>query len=144
MSSASSPGCRRAARVLLLGGLCCFGLPGLTSAQAVKQPSSDSLALCQGPNSSLDERMTGCTAMIDAGREAGRTLAIAHCNRGHVFNERGDYDRAIADLDQAIKADAGYACSWNNRARAMYRKALALQADFPPALDGLKKLEPGK
>jgi tetratricopeptide (TPR) repeat protein len=78
--------------------------------------------ICFDPGSSHDERELGCSAVIESGHESGRTLSMAFCNRGHVLIEKQEYDRAIADLNQAIAIDPGYACSYNNRGRAFVFK----------------------
>src|SRR5262245_40316149 len=42
-----------------------------------------SIQLCNGADrSSPDQQIKGCTALIEAGKETGLILAIAHTNRG--------------------------------------------------------------
>jgi hypothetical protein len=91
--------------------------------------AQDNSQICFGPDSSPDERELGCSAVIESGRESGRGLSMAFCNRGHALIEKREYDRAIADLNRAIVIDPGYACSYNNRGRAF-----GFKGDFDRAL----------
>src|SRR5262245_31622303 len=82
------------------------------SAQDAKSPNQ-----CGALNAALDDRIAGCTAVIEAKKETGRPLAIAYCNRGFALTERRELDKAMADLNEAIKVDGTYACSFSNRGR---------------------------
>src|SRR5215216_4798046 len=93
-------------------------LVGLASHPATAQPQPDE-SPCQAPTATLEERIAGCSAIIESGREQGRALAIAYCNRGYALTEKRELDRAIADLDAAIKIDPKYACPYSNRGRAL-------------------------
>jgi Flp pilus assembly protein TadD len=42
-------------------------------------------------------------------------LSLLHTNRGAEYGAKEDYDRAIADHDQAIKIDPKNALAYNNR-----------------------------
>src|SRR5712691_8379574 len=42
--------------------------------------------------------------------------ATAHNNRGSVYNNKGDFVRAIVDLDEAIRIDPSNAFAYKNRA----------------------------
>src|SRR5262245_46470083 len=70
---------------------------------------------CKAPNVTLDARLAGCTKIIDEKKETGRSLAVAYCNRGFALTEQREFDRALADLNEAIKIDPSYACSFSNR-----------------------------
>ena len=77
---------------------------------------------------------------------------MAYSNRGNAFDDRKDYERAIADFDAAIKIDPRYATAFYNRgnsklnsgdkagAIADYREALELRPGFKEAADMLKEL----
>src|SRR3954466_10321197 len=100
----------------------------LLIASAILSPLAAQSALedaCKARNVGLDERLAGRTAMIDAARETGRSLAAAYCNRGFVLTEKRDLDRALTDLDKAIESDPSYPCSFSNRGRVF-----ALKGDF--------------
>ena len=50
---------------------------------------------------SLDLQISGCTSVIELGKEPKNNLVIAFNNRGTAFSEKGQHDRAIQDFDQA-------------------------------------------
>jgi lipoprotein NlpI len=52
-----------------------------------------------------DEKVAACTKAIKSGRWRGRDLAWAYVNRGWAYDEKTDYDRAIADETEAIRLD---------------------------------------
>ncbi len=57
---------------------------------------------CNSPDIRL--RMDGCTRVIQQGeQQTAKILATAYNNRGLAYNQLGQYNRAIADFDQAIK-----------------------------------------
>src|SRR6516164_641390 len=59
---------------------------------------------CEGEDAvTVDQRIDGCSAVIKAARDKGDKLAEAFNNRGVAYRLKGDYDRAIADYNQAIK-----------------------------------------
>src|SRR5215467_2582742 len=63
-------------------------------------------------------RSRACTRLIASGRYKGRDLAITYRNRGYAWRYKGDFDRAIADYDQAIGFDPKDALAYNNRGNA--------------------------
>jgi tetratricopeptide (TPR) repeat protein len=71
---------------------------------------------------SPDLQINGCTAVIQSGQWSGEGLASAFNNRGGAYNDKKDYDRAIADFDQAIRLDPKYAFAYKNRGTAYYGK----------------------
>jgi tetratricopeptide (TPR) repeat protein len=85
---------------------------------------------------SLDQQISGCTAVIQSGRFRGKNLAIAFSNRCGGYNEKGENDRALADCNQAIRLDPKDAFAYNNRGNAYnaegdYDRAIA---DFTEAI----------
>ena len=49
-------------------------------------------------------------------------LAIAYANRGSVWMQKKQYDKAIADLSEAIRLDPELAGLYGNRGRAWFQK----------------------
>jgi len=71
---------------------------------------------CEGKDgASPDQRISGCTAVIQNGRESPKQLAITLKRRGTVYFYKSDYDRAIQDYTQAIKLDPQYSEAFDNR-----------------------------
>jgi tetratricopeptide (TPR) repeat protein len=65
----------------------------------------------QGENN--DKGIRGCTSMINSGGHKGR--AIAYHDRGGPYQTKGDYARAIANYDQALRQNPKSASAYNNR-----------------------------
>ncbi len=85
--------------------------------QAASAGESSAWQACFGAASSPDDRAAACSSVIDAKAETGRKLAGAYCSRGEAFTEKRDFDRAMTDLDEAVRIDPDYACAWTNRGR---------------------------
>ena len=102
----------------------------LGSPQFAKADDTPEWKTCISVTNSGAERLAACTAVIDSRAEAGRRLAGAYCIRGHELTEKRELDAALADLNEAIKQDAAYACAFINRGRAYsfkgdYERAIA-------------------
>ena len=92
------------------------------------------------PASRPTSQAAACTALIDSGRFTRQNLAILHSNRGIAYGKAGDYDRAIADFDAAMRINPNHVRAYLNRgnanfARRDYDRAIA---DFSQAI----RLEP--
>ncbi len=115
-------------RQCIIGCAALIMISPLQGSWAAEQPSSfqDKLRnvdLCNGVDrSSPEPQINGCTALIDAGNQTTRLLAIAHNNRGNAYFKKGDYDRAIKDYDMAIELLPSYARPLNNRGLAYQKK----------------------
>ncbi|MCH9050323.1 MAG: tetratricopeptide repeat protein [Proteobacteria bacterium] len=69
-----------------------------------------------------DLQIDYCTRAIDSGDLSNEKLAHTFNNRGEAYDRKGEYDRAIADYDQAIRLKPDYALAFNDRGVAYYRK----------------------
>ena len=59
-----------------------------------------------------------CTQSINSGKWKGRYLAAFYSNRAAAYHDKGDLDRAVADLNEAIRLDPKLAMAFNNRGAA--------------------------
>src|SRR5882757_11351940 len=94
-----------------------------------------------------DDAIAACTRAIKSGTYNGKTLALAYSNRGVEWRAKGELARAIADYDEAIKADPQQSAAFNNRgiayaagndydkALADYDEAVKLKPDYASALN---------
>jgi tetratricopeptide (TPR) repeat protein len=89
----------------------------------------------------LERRIRGCTAVIQDQSESERTHVAAYNNRGITYTWQGDFDRAIADLSEAIRLDPTLGAAYHNRGRAYRKKGEHHRAiaDLTEAI----RLEPG-
>ncbi len=84
---------------------------------------SQQLDWCGGKsNATTDQIITGCTALINSGRGNAKGLSEAAYNRGNAYARIGDFDRAIADYDEAIRLNPTMATAFDNRGRAYSEK----------------------
>src|ERR1035437_445783 len=82
-------------------------------------PASAQQQNCTGnPGIDWDIQIGACTATIQSGRWQGKNLAMVFNNRGIAYKNKGQYDRAIQDYDQAIKLNPNDADAIKNRAEA--------------------------
>ena len=93
--------------------------------------SSRSWAWCvnQGSTFSVDQRINGCSSIIQSGRETRRNLAIAYYSRGLAYYDKGDDDRAIAEYNEAIRLDPKFAQAYSSRGLAYDHKGDLGHAD---------------
>ena len=99
----------------------CFGNTKLYYRVSVSSPStlSQQLDRCSGKNdASTEQQISACTALIDSGRGNAHGLSEALYNRGNAYAATGDFNRAIADYDQAILLNPTMATAFDNRGRA--------------------------
>jgi len=82
-----------------------------------------------------DISISVCSAVIQSGRATGRDLAIAHTERGIAYVALLDYDRALQDFGEAIRADATFARAFANRGAVHGAKQ-----DFDKAIDDFTRV----
>ena len=78
------------------------------------QSRDQNWAWCEGGDPILS--IKGCTALIQSITETRNNLAIAHSNRGITYSDKGNFDRAIADYEQALKLNPDLAAALNSLA----------------------------
>ena len=90
------------------------GLSPVTFAHAQLQQYIDR---CAGKEAAVpDVQIHSCTALIESRAFTGRDLAFAFNNRGLAYYHKGDFESALASLNEAIRLDAKAASGYNNRA----------------------------
>ncbi len=85
----------------------------------------------------LERAVSLYTTCIDEGELADVYRSIALNNRGNLYLDQKQYNRAIADFDKAIELNPRFAKPWNNRGMANQFKGLyqAAVEDYRAALE---------
>jgi lipoprotein NlpI len=78
---------------------------------------------------SVDQRLIGCTALVESRQASMRERAAAYSNRCLAYSDKGDPDRAITDCNDAIRLDPKLADAYLNRG-----KAYSDEGDFDRAI----------
>ena len=98
----------------------------LIATPALAQTLEQQNAVCTSSTTPDDERIAACTAVIQSGRSTDP--ADLYYDRGVAYDDKGLYDQAIADDNQAIALKPDYANAWGNRGVDYYNKGLYDQA----------------
>jgi lipoprotein NlpI len=92
--------------------------------------SNDEAKMCaEADRNDFDLVIEYCTEAIQSSQLSDQELAIAFSNRGRVYHNKKDYDRAVQDFDQAIRlglndADAFYRRGLTYFEKSDYRRAI--------------------
>ena len=70
---------------------------------------------CNGGAATNDQRIEGCSALIQSAREARPDLATDYNNRGTAYRGNGLYGMAIADYTEAIDLKPDFPDAYSNR-----------------------------
>ena len=65
-----------------------------------------------------DRAIAACTRVVNDRSESQKNRAVAYNSRALAWDEKRDYDRAIADYNDAIRLDPKYAGAYYNRGLA--------------------------
>jgi tetratricopeptide (TPR) repeat protein len=110
-------------------------LPAVSGGLALAQSNEDYGRKCY-QSGDPDRTIVACSLIISRGLVEGEDLDAAFKNRGNAYDDKGQYDLAIADYDHAIAINPNDADAYNNRGttrRAMGQYDLAIQ-DYDQAL----------
>jgi tetratricopeptide (TPR) repeat protein len=109
-------------------------------------PAADDWGLCI--RGSGDAELAACGRAIASQAYKGSILSEIYFHRARISFKKGDYDRAIGDCDEALKADPNYVLALDGRGNAHnargerekafadYSKAIALDPKDADALAG--------
>jgi len=89
------------------------------TASAAAQSRDENWTRCKNIDNP-DLKIEACTAIIQSRQETTENIAIALNNRGNAFAEKGQYERAIQDYDEAIQRKPNYATAVHNRGIARF------------------------
>jgi tetratricopeptide (TPR) repeat protein len=107
---------------------------------AMGQSRQENLNKCHSADP--DTRIAGCSALIQVGKETTEDLSAAYEIRGVAYEDKGDYDHAIEDLNESIRLNPRVADSFYSRGIAYnhkyefdraiqdYNEAVRLKSDF--------------
>jgi tetratricopeptide (TPR) repeat protein len=84
------------------------------------QSREDNVKKCKSTDS--ESIITGCTALILSGQETTKGLSVVYDIRGVAYYEKGDYDRAIHDLGEAIRLNSSNENAYYSRGLAYKKK----------------------
>jgi len=116
---------------------------GRSIKEATKQDWVDCTQLAN-----TDLSISGCSILIEGGKEKGDDLADAYFNRGNAYYMKSKYDLAIADYEETIQIVPDFAVAYANRgvvniykgeydrAIADYDKAIQLDPELAVAIYG--------
>ena len=96
--------------VLAIGGARAEGMIECYKAQGAQEGGDHALAI---------DYYTRC---ITWGGQTRESLAGTYNNRGVAYADKGEYDRAIQDYDEALRLDPSQAVAYNNRGNAYIDK----------------------
>ena len=87
---------------------------------AIGQSRQESLNKCRSLDP--DAKIIGCTALIQAGQDTTENLSVIYNNRGTAYDDKGDYDRAIQDFNEAVRLDPNAESAYYGRGYAYKKK----------------------
>jgi tetratricopeptide (TPR) repeat protein len=95
------------------------GLIGMAAVCLPVRALADDGEICV--RGSGDVAIKACTRALSSGRYDRRNLAITYSNRANQLERKGEYDKAIADHNTAIRTDPTYAAGYMHRGNAYAR-----------------------
>ena len=116
--------------VRLLAGILTFVVAALSPAHATEWPACNQQV-------DVESRIRACSRLIADAKQTRKNCGIAYNNRGVAYYTKGDYGRAIAHYDQAIRLDPKNASAYENRSIAYAEKGVCDKAisDFTKAIE---------
>ncbi len=83
---------------------------------AARAEDQQDIARCKGEaDTTPEQQIAACTALIETAGREGRDLALAYFHRAAAYLKRQDFDSAIRDFDAGLAQDADNAAAWFGR-----------------------------
>ncbi len=130
---------------------------GIFTAGSASAPLSQAWTWCVNKEkASPDLQVSGCTTVIQSGKETKKNLSIAFNNRGNGYRAKNDDDNALVDYNQAIRLDPKYTYPYDgrgnvyqdkkdyDRAIAEYNEAVRLDPKYASPYNGRGNAYQGK
>ena len=132
-----------------------IAIAAVTGLAICRPAAADDRQTCK--TASGDVAIEACSRAIASKKFKKRVLSLLYTNRGVEYGLKSDFERAIADHDQAIKVDPKNPIAYNNRGNAYdgkrefdraiadYDQAIKLDPKYAAALynRGLAKQKKG-
>ncbi len=91
-------------------------IPGVLVASAPPiHAATNDQALCASDDTADDQRVAACTTIIESGSLDPKELAEAYRGRASALQGKEDFDRALADANQAVALDPSSAMAFFRR-----------------------------
>ena len=116
---------------IILAGMLLTSLAEVALAQDYDEPFKKCYS-----NGIPDQVIVSCSAVIARGLADKEDLATAHKNKGNAYDDKGEYDHALEEYEQALATNPQDADVFNSRGTtyiALGRYELAIQ-DFDQAI----------
>jgi tetratricopeptide (TPR) repeat protein len=94
-------------------------ITGLASIVSLENATAGNWDTCPRAETG-QEAIAACSAIIKAGRETKKNLAIAYSNRGSAYYHTGQIDLAVADYTEALKLNSRAPMAYQGRAAAYF------------------------